>query len=210
VSPAAVVDGSGAAAALAACIAAGGVAVFPADTVYGLACDPCDQRAVESLYALKGRRPDKPSAVMFFSVAAALEALTELGPRTRAAVQALMPGAVSLLVPNPRRRFPLACPGDRETLGLRVPEVPLLAQMPLPVLQSSANLSGGKDPRRLQDVPEALRAAVDLCVDGGELPGRPSTVIDVRELESRRRWHVVRAGAVSAHRLEEILGAPPG
>src|SRR5438034_10098960 len=70
----------GEAEAFARCIAAGGVAVFPADTVYGLACDPENAAAVERLYALKGRPPDKPAAVMFFARA---PALAGLGRRTR-------------------------------------------------------------------------------------------------------------------------------
>jgi len=96
------------AAAFEACIAGGGVAVFPADTVYGLACDPENERAVARLYELKGRPPDKPAAVMWFARARALAALPELGPRTRAAFERLTPGGVTLLVPNSRRRFPLA------------------------------------------------------------------------------------------------------
>ena len=106
---------------------AGGVAVFPADTVYGLACAPDSPHAVERLYALKGRPPDKPAAVMFFDRDRALAALPELGERTRAALEALLPGAVTLLLPNPRRRFPLACGPDPATLGLRVPALPALA-----------------------------------------------------------------------------------
>ncbi|HEV2786052.1 MAG TPA: Sua5/YciO/YrdC/YwlC family protein, partial [Solirubrobacteraceae bacterium] len=77
------------------CIADGGVALFPADTVYGLACDPGSQAAVDRLYALKRRPADKPAAVMFFALEPALAALPELEPRTRAALQALLPGAVT-------------------------------------------------------------------------------------------------------------------
>ena len=90
------------------CIAVGGVAVFPADTVYGLACEPNAREAVARLYRLKGRRPERPAAVMFFALELARAALPELGPRTRAALGALLPGAVTLLLPNPARRFPLA------------------------------------------------------------------------------------------------------
>src|SRR3954447_13453242 len=104
-------------------MAVGGVAVFPADTVYGLACDPQSREAVERLYLLKRRRPDKPAAVMFFDVELALAALPELGQRTRGALEALLPGGVTLLVPNPAGRFPLA--GGRDVLGLRVPSGPL-------------------------------------------------------------------------------------
>jgi len=168
--------------ALGACVAAGGVAVFPADTVYGLACDPEDEAAVAKLYALKGRPPAKPAAVMFFELVCG-----DFG--------GLLPGGVTLLLPNPERRFPLACATDPDTLGLRVP---FLAPVGRPVLQSSANLAGGPDARRLQDVPEAIRAGADLVLDGGELPGVPSTVVDLRTPE----WRIVRQGAVPAERVE--------
>ena len=103
------------------CIAVGGVALFPADTVYGLACEPDTVDAVARLYALKGRRPDKPAAVMFFQLDLALAALPELGDWTRAALESLLPGGITALVPNPQRRYPLACGPEPETLGLRVP-----------------------------------------------------------------------------------------
>jgi L-threonylcarbamoyladenylate synthase len=178
-------------------IARGGIAVFPADTVYGLACDPGNAEAVRRLYALKGRVPDKPSAVMFFAVEAALAALPELGGLTRDALHRLMPGGVSVLVPNPGHRYPLACPGDPETLGLRVPVVPALGEPPLAVLQSSANLAGRPDARRLTDVPAEIRLGADLVLDGGELPGTASTVIDLRAYDATGAWSIVRAGAVA-------------
>src|SRR5438105_2249004 len=103
------------------CMSVGGVAVFPADTVYGLATDPQSDEGVHRLYRLKGRTPHKPAAVMFFDLGLALDALPELGDRTVRALRALLPGGVTLLVPNRRRRFELACAGDPETLGVRVP-----------------------------------------------------------------------------------------
>jgi L-threonylcarbamoyladenylate synthase len=172
------------------CIAAGGVAVFPADTVYGLACDPENADAVARLYALKGRPPDKPAAVMFFDRDQAL--LPELSERTRALITRLLPGAVTLLVPS--ERYPLA--GGAGTLGIRVPDIPPLARVP--VLQSSANVTGGPDARRLEDVPEAIRRGADLVIDGGELPGTPSTVVDLRDYDRGGEWRIVRAGAVPA------------
>jgi tRNA threonylcarbamoyl adenosine modification protein (Sua5/YciO/YrdC/YwlC family) len=186
------------------CVAGGGVAVFPADTVYGVACDPSNAAAVSRLYELKGRAPDKPAAVMFFSVSAALAALPELGDRTRAAFERVFPGGVTLLVPNPSRRFPLAGAGDR--LGVRVVDVPALDGMSLPVLQSSANLAGGPDPTRLDDVPESIRAGADLVIDGGSLPGTPSTVVDLRDYEEGGRWEIVRHGAVPEEDVVRELG----
>jgi L-threonylcarbamoyladenylate synthase len=192
-----------------ACIAAGGVAVFPADTVYGLACDPEAGAAVARLYALKGRPPTQPSAVMFFDVALALRALPGLGARTRVLLERLLPGGVTLLLPNRGGRYPLACGADPHTLGLRVPATSVLAGVTVPVLQSSANLSGGPDARRLEDVPAAIREGADLLVDAGELPGTPSTVIDLRRFEATGDWAVVRAGAVERAAVAAAVAATP-
>lgn len=194
--------------AFARCIRAGGVAVFPADTVYGLACDPEDADAVARLYALKGRPPDKPAAVMWFDRARALAALPELGERTRAAVETLTPGGVTLLVPNPRGRFPLAAgpAGEGGVLGVRIPIVPLLQTVPLVVLQSSANHAGGQDARAVEEVPQEIRDGADLVLDAGALPGTPSTVIDLCRYEQDGSWSVVREGAVPAAEVARTLG----
>jgi len=192
------------------CLADGGIAVFPADTVYGLACDPGSAAAVARLYELKGRPPEKPAAVLFFASERALAALPELGPRTRGALEALLPGAVTLLLPNPTGRFALACGPDPATLGLRVPAVApglaALAAVGRPLLQSSANRAGGADARTLDEVPGAIRAQADLVLDGGELPGTPSTVVDLRGYEHEGRWSVVRPGAVPGASLRARLG----
>jgi tRNA threonylcarbamoyl adenosine modification protein (Sua5/YciO/YrdC/YwlC family) len=187
------------------CIAVGGLVLFGADTVYGLACDPDDRFAVERLYLLKRRSLTKPSAVMFFSLERAFEAVPEIGERSRGAMARLLPGAIGVLVPNPAGRFPLACGGDVGTLGIRVPLVPSLAGVRRPVLQSSANRAGGPDPRSLDEVPTLLRAAADLVIDAGELPGTPSTVVDLRRYEVDGEWHVVREGAVGERELTEAL-----
>jgi L-threonylcarbamoyladenylate synthase len=191
------------------CIAVGGVALFPADTVYGLATEPDSAEGVERLYALKGRRPDRPAAVMFFDLVLALAALPELPGPTRAALERLLPGAVTALVPNPARRFPLACAGTPEVLGLRVPrlegELAPLAAASWPVLQSSANLSGASEARALEEVDAGVRAGVDLILDGGVLPGTPSTVVDLTAYERDGSWRVLREGAVRRDRVEAML-----
>jgi L-threonylcarbamoyladenylate synthase len=182
------------------CISVGGVALFPADTVYGLATEPDSREGVDRLYRLKGRLPDKPSAVMFFQLDSALAALPELGERTRDAVERLLPGALTLLLPNPARRYPLACGPEPERLGLRVPrlegELAALAAMSWPVLQSSANRSGEPDARRVEDIDPRVRDGVDFVLDAGELPGTPSTVVDLFAYEDTGDWSVIRQGAV--------------
>lgn len=194
------------------CIEGGGVAVFPADTVYGLACDPDNPDAVARLYELKGRPADKPAAVMWFDRDAALTALSELPPRTRTACVGLLPGGVTLLLPNRQGRFPLAAgpSGEVRTLGVRVPALEgraaALAGVRAAVLQSSANHAGGPDAKRLDEVPEPIRTQADLVLDAGGLPGTPSTVIDLQRFEDTGEWTVVRQGAVASEEVARALG----
>jgi L-threonylcarbamoyladenylate synthase len=161
---------------------------------------------VERLYLLKRRSPLKPSAVMFFDLELAFAALPELGARTRHGLEHLLPGGLTVLLPNPAGRFPLACGDDPGTLGVRVPASDTLAGVRWPVLQSSANRAGEPDPRRLSDVPELIRAAADLVIDGGELPGTPSTVVDLRRYEDGGSWSMLRLGAVGEDELASALG----
>lgn len=190
-------------------VAGGGVAIFPSDTVYGLAVDPESPAAVRRLSEIKRRDPAQPSAVMFFALAVALAALPDLGPRTRTAFDLLLPGPLTLIVANAAGRFPLACGTDSSRLGVRVPAlegllVPLMA-VERPVLQSSANLHGGADPRSVADVPPELRAAADLVLDGGELPGTASTVVDLSRFDETGEYEVLREGAVTREELERLL-----
>jgi L-threonylcarbamoyladenylate synthase len=191
------------------CISVDGVALFPADTVYGLATEPDSKEGVHRLYRLKGRRPDKPAAVMFFGLELALAALPELpGPTTHAA-QRLLPGRVTLLLPNPTHRFPLACGPTPEVLGLRVPSLEgrlaLLAGVAWPILQSSANASGGPEARRVDEVDQRIRAGVDMILDAGELPGTPSTVVDLTRYHQDGSYRIGRPGAMSAEEIDAAL-----
>jgi L-threonylcarbamoyladenylate synthase len=196
---------------LRACVVGGGVAVFPTDTVYGVCCDPDDATAAQRLYELKGRPPTRPSAVMFFALEHALAALGELNEFERAALTALLPGPVTILLENRSSRFLAACRRDPTTLGLRVPWLPEslhpLCSIAEPVMQSSANISGERDARTLGEVPARLRDGADLALDGGTLPGTPSTVIDLRDYEASGNWYVLREGALTAEAVRELLQA---
>ena len=190
--------------ALEGCIEAGGVAVFPADTLYGLACDPLSAAAVARVHEMKGRSDGKPSAVLFFSVLAMRELLGGLEPRTREALAELLPGPVTAVVANRERRYPLACGSDPERLGVRLIEGPL-AGVRTPVFQTSANRSGEAAAHRLCDVDSELIAAADLAIDGGELFGEPSTVLDLTGIESGDPWQVLREGALAATDIRRLL-----
>jgi L-threonylcarbamoyladenylate synthase len=187
------------------CVRVGGVAVFPADTVYGLGCDPSNAEAIDRIRALKDRAEDKPSAVMFFSPLAMRELVATLGSRTRDALAALLPGPVTVVVHNPERRYPLACGSDPERLGVRLIEGPL-AGARCPLFQTSANRSGEPDARSPEEIDEGITAGADLVVTAGELIGTPSSVVDVSGLESGGRWRVLREGAMPHDELARRLG----
>ena len=176
--------------ALARCLDGGGVALFGADTVYGLCCDPLDEAAVERLFALKGRARTKPArARLLLARGRARGAARARRAHPRGAGCAAARAADAAL-PNPRRRFPLA---GGELLGVRVIDIGI--ELERAVLQSSANLAGGRDPRTLDEVPSAIRAGVDLEIDRGPLPGTPSTVVDLARFEAAAAGASPRRGA---------------
>jgi L-threonylcarbamoyladenylate synthase len=185
-----------------AAIRAGEPVVLPTDTVYGLCAEPTAEAA--SLVArLKGREERQPTALLAPSVGTLLGLVPDLPERP---LRALLPGPYTLILPNPSRRLPWLG-GENDALGVRVPVLPEQTAAVLeaagPVLATSANRHGEPDPHRVEEVPAEIRAACGAVVDGGELPGTPSTVLDLTGDEPR----VVREGAVPA---AEALRAAAG
>jgi L-threonylcarbamoyladenylate synthase len=198
-------DGADAArSALERCVTAGGVAVFPADGLYGLACDPLDATAIERIHRIKRRDDGKPSAVLYFSPLAMRELVEGLGPRTRQAVGALLPGPVTLVVANPQRRYPLACREDPERLGVRLVAGPLSGAM-CPLFQTSANRSGEAPSSSFADIPEDVLDAAEVAIDDGPLTGLPSTVVDLTGIDAGGGWEILREGGLSAGDLAAAL-----
>lgn len=148
--------------------------ILPTDTVYGLCALPEHE---DVLYELKGRDRSKPFALLAADVDALLVAAPDLDRRV---LERYLPGPFTLVV---------------GTVGVRVPELPPSAAAVVRavgvVAATSANLSGGPDPRRIEDVPEGIRSACGAIVDAGALPGVPSTVVDLTGPEPR----VLRQGA---------------
>ena len=190
--------------ALEGCIEGGGIAVFPTDTLYGLACDPLNADAIATLHELKRRPAGKPSAVLYFSVLAMRELVSGLGPRARDALAVLLPGPITAVVENREGRYPLACGDDPERLGIRLIEGPLTGAR-TPVFQTSANRSHEPAARRFDDVDSGLVSSAELAIDGGELIGEPSTVVDLTAIDSRRRWEVLREGALASAEVDRRL-----
>jgi L-threonylcarbamoyladenylate synthase len=179
--------------------------VLPTDTVYGLCASPYRPESVRALYRLKGRGEDQPTALATNDLDFLLECVPELQGRSATVARALLPGPYTLILPNPARRFRWLSGSRPDTIGVRVPEVTGVARAVFDrvraVAATSANVPGGPDPRTLDDVPSQLRAGCGAVVDGGSLPGLPSTVLDLTGDEPR----VVREGAAaSAEALARI------
>jgi L-threonylcarbamoyladenylate synthase len=190
-------------------ISGGGLAIFPTDTVYGLGTHPDSVEGTHRLYWIKGRSPDRPAAVLFFDLERALAELPEIGLKTRGALDRLLPGPITVLLPNPTTHFPLACGAEPDRLGLRVPalddRLARLAEVTIPILQSSANPTGEPDARTLEDVDARIRRGADIELDAGLLPGTPSTVIDLTDYEDSGTFTVLREGALSEAEVQASL-----
>lgn len=191
-----------------AAIRAGRLAIVPTDTVYGLATSAYSEAPVRRLYRAKGREEQQPTALVAADLDLLFECVPELRGRSGTIARALLPGPFTLILSNPARRFRWLTGTRPETIGVRVPSVEGVAKALLDgvgvMVATSANLPGGPDPRRLDEVPAELRDAVDALVDGGELPGSPSTVLDVTGPEPQ----VLREGAVpGAAALERVRAA---
>ena len=184
-------------------IRAGKPVILPTDTVYGLCSDPYREEPVRLLYRLKGREEVRPTALLAADVDVLLDAVPELRGLAGKTARALLPGPYTLILPNPARRFRWLTGNRPDTIGVRVPELAGDARSVLDqvgaVAATSANLPGGRDPRRLEDISEELLAGCAAALDAGELPGTPSTVLDLTGSEPV----VLREGAVPA---AEALG----
>jgi L-threonylcarbamoyladenylate synthase len=188
-------------------IRAGKTVILPTDTVYGLVASARNAAPAEKLYEVKGRDVWQPSALLAADIETLLEWLPELTGRAGVIARALLPGPYTLILPNPARRYPWITGENPETIGVRVPELPDVVDRILShvgcVVATSANLPGGPDPRRVEDIPHEILERVAAVVDAGELPGTPSTIIDFSGAEPC----VIREGAASAADAIERVSA---
>jgi L-threonylcarbamoyladenylate synthase len=181
-----------------AALRAGLPVVLPFDTVYGLAAEPYREEPSYRLYELKGREATQPSALVALDFDYLLECIPELRGRGASLARVLLPGPLTLILPNPGRRYRWITGSNPEAIGVRVPVLDgpgreVLAHLGA-LVATSANHPGGPDPRRLDEVPPDIRDGAGAAIDGGDLPGNPSTVVDLTGPEPQ----VLREGAVPA------------
>ena len=189
---------------------AGEPVILPTDTVYGLVAAAEGSGPTERLYELKGRDAGQPSALMTADLETLLAWVPELRGRDEAVARALLPGPYTLILSNPAQRFAWLTGTRPLAIGVRVPHLPPIATRVVgsigAVASTSANAPGGPDPCSVEEIPADLRERVGAVLDGGVLPGAPSTVLDFTSVEPR----VLREGAASSTdalaRVREALG----
>jgi len=188
-----------------AALAAGEAIVYPTETFYALGVDALSLKALERLFAIKGREPDKPVALIAADLTMAFAVAREVSAGARVLAEAFWPGPLTLVLPA-RDGIPAALIGADGGVGVRVSSHPiaraLAAGLRGPLTATSANLAG--EPPAVE--PEATRRAlgdrVKVFVEDGKLAGgAPSTVVAVDGLGMR----VLRPGAVSERQLAAAL-----
>jgi L-threonylcarbamoyladenylate synthase len=201
----------GAVAALRSALDAGGVALVPTDTVYGLAAALDRPEGVAALYDLKGRPRSQPSQVLVYSPALLEEALAPLDAGTRDAALALLPGPATCLVPDPPGRFAEAAGEPGGAVGVRAPRMEgEITTLDLFLVATSANEPGGRDPDRLDAVPARIRDGAAAELDLGVLPGTASAVVDLREVVLGAPARLLRPGPdpVAVTAALDAVGVP--
>jgi L-threonylcarbamoyladenylate synthase len=192
-------------------IRAGQPVLLPTDTVYGLCASAFREAPVQRLYALKGRGPGQPSALLASSVSMLFECVPELRGRTGVIARTLLPGPYTLVLPNPARRYPWLGGERPDTIGVRVADLPAAAQRVLDavgaVAATSANEPGEPPAASLDEVTDRIRSGCAAALEAGRLAGSPSTVIDFTGEEPV----VLRDGAGDAGlaiaRVHDVLAA---
>lgn len=171
-------------------LSAGGTVVYPTDTLYGIGCDATSESAVAKIYSIKKREGKKPLSILV-SDFEMLKEYCKLSPEQEKILHELLPGPYTFVLPL-KKRLPVS---EKLSVGVRVPEHMFMRQVArelgVPIVSTSANLSGEADAAELSGVNHAIADAADLLLDGGKCKyAQGSTVIDLIQMK------VLRKGAV--------------
>ncbi len=187
----------------AAILQSGGLVAIPTDTVYGVAALANDPQAIERIYQVKERSESKAIAVLIGELSQISRVAASQTAASRRLAEAFWPGALTLVLPRhaslPENLSP------QPTIGVRMPDHAFtrrLLALTGPLATSSANLSGGPNPRNAQEVLAQLDGRIELVLDGGAAPGGvPSTVVDC----TGDSISILRQGAIEPEQLWQVL-----
>lgn len=169
-----------------------GLIVYPTETVYGLGCDAFSDNAIHRVYEVKKRPVSNPISIAVCDLEMAI-AVTLMSDIEQEFIEKFLPGPVTAIV-KANRCLPSILTGGTGYIGIRMPDnetaLNIINEFDAPITSTSANISGGKPPMEFNEI----TVVYDLFIDGGILPGTPSTVVDLANKK------IIRAGK----NIEEI------
>lgn len=187
-------------------ISGGGLVVVPTDTVYGIIGNATNKKTIASLYGLKKRAKEKPFPVFVRDIAMARRFAYVSDAKARF-LETVWSGPMTVVLQH-KEKLPDGLTANFDTIGIRVPNhsflLSLLTRLDFPLVQSSANISGQSPSKNIQEVIasfEGQKIKPDLIVDGGELAGSPSVIIDLTCNEPK----ILRSGVMSKEELWNFL-----
>ncbi len=178
-----------------------GLVVYPTDTLYGLAANALNKKAIMRVYKVKGRDYKKPLSIALYSLVQARK-FVRFNSTALKLAKKFLPGPLTIVLPM-KHKFPKELTFDSENIGIRIPDnkivLNLIKACEFPITATSANISGYKDPVTAEDAINQIGDKVDLILDGGECKlKKPSTVIEVLGNEIK----VLREGAIKRNHLK--------
>ncbi len=191
------------------CLRSGKVVGMPTDTFYGLAVDPVNLRAVDSIYEIKTRLRHKPLSLLLASVTQAYELARDIGTNFDLLAEHFWPGPLTVIV-RASSRLPLRSTANTGNVALRVPDAAIpravVKAFGLPITATSANLQGAPECTYAACVRDQIGDRIPLIIDGGPT-GRsvPTTIVDLSGGENA--WQVLREGAIPTHEIALVLQA---
>lgn len=183
----------------------GGIIIFPTDTAFGIGCRIDNNRAINKLIKIRGRKKDQPFPVLVGSKEMARNYLKKIPEEVfKKLISKYWPGALTIVLPCKTEKINPLIRGNGNTLGVRMPNdkkiLDLINKIRVPIIGSSANFTGSATPYELMEIDQKIIDKVDFVLEGKCKLKKPSTVIDCSEMP----WKILRNGAVKISKTKKI------
>jgi L-threonylcarbamoyladenylate synthase len=189
------------------CLRQGDVVAMPTDTFYGLAVDPVNLHAVESIYRLKGRQKQKPLSLLISGLSQAYELARDTDSMLDKLADRFWPGPLTIIV-RAGTKLPLRSTANTGNVAIRVPDAAIpravVERFGLPITATAANLQGASECTHAACVRDQIGDRIPLIVDGGPTGrSQPTTIVDLSL--GNGRWEILREGAIPTHEIVMVL-----